>query len=199
MLNRENINEIRDKLQKDLKKARYIHTLGVEYTSAALAMRYNCDMIKAEVGGLLHDCAKKYNENELIDRCHKDDIYLSDESYRSPQIIHAIYGEYLARNIFNIKDKDILAAIRWHTTGRENMTIYDKIVYVADYIEPSRYKADNLDEIRKIAFEDLTYAVYKIAKDTLEYLDKNKLEADSMTYKCYKYLMEHGIYDRNYT
>lgn len=88
---------------------------------------------------------------------------------------------------YGINDKEIVSAILNHTTGKPNMSLLDKIVYVADYIEPRRNKAPNLTEVRKLAFMDLDEALYKILSDTLAYLDDGPGEVDEMTVKAYEY------------
>ena len=88
------IENIRKRLHKHLPAARYNHTIGVAYTAASLAMRHDCDIERALLAGLLHDCAKEYKSDELIDKCSKAGIKLSSSELNSPQIIHAIYGVY---------------------------------------------------------------------------------------------------------
>ena len=88
---------------------------------------------------------------------------------------------------YGVNDKEIVSAILNHTTGKPNMSLLDKIVYVADYIEPRRNKAPNLTEVRKLAFLNLDEALYKILSDTLDYLDGGSGEVDNMTIKAYEY------------
>ena len=126
---------------------RYEHTLGVSYTAMALAMRYGQDLDQAELAGLLHDCAKYFNDEEIIKKCRKHGIEVSEAELRAPAVLHAKYGAWLAKNRYGVSDPEILSAIRWHTTGRANMTTLDKIIYVADYIEPRRDKAPDLPRL----------------------------------------------------
>jgi predicted HD superfamily hydrolase involved in NAD metabolism len=95
-----------------------------------------------------------------------------------------------------VDDPEILSAIRWHTTGRGDMTLLEKIVFTADYIEPNRFKASNLPEIRRLAFEDLSYCVYRISEDTLSYLRNRGIPVDPMTGECYQWLKENGNHDK---
>ncbi len=182
------IDNIRKKLHKKLPTNRYNHTIGVAYTAAALAMRYDIDIEKALIAGLLHDCAKEYKTNELIEKCNKDGIVLSSSELNSPQIVHAIYGIYMARNKYDITDEDILSSIRWHTTGKADMSLLEKIVFTADYIEPGRCEAKNLDIVRHLAFEDLTKAVYIISRDTIAYLKEKGLSVDEHTVECFEWI-----------
>ena len=184
------IENIRKRLHKHLPAARYNHTIGVAYTAASLAMRYDCDIERALLAGLLHDCAKEYKSDELIDKCSKAGIELSKSELNSPQIIHAIYGVYMAKNIYNIDDEDILSSIRWHTTGKADMSLLEKIVFTADYIEPGRCEAKNLELVRHVAFEDITKAVYIISEDTIDYLKKKERLVDEHTIECYKWIKD---------
>ena len=99
-------------------------------------------------------------------------------------------GAVLAEKKYDITDEEVLGAIRWHTTGRPDMTLLEKIVYVADYIEPKRDKAPNLGEIRKLAFIDLDRALLKILQDTLNYLGDSPEDVDSMTKSTYDFYQQ---------
>lgn len=188
-LSRENIDLIKADLKEKLPKKRYEHTLGVAYTAAALAMCYGEDILKAELAGILHDVAKakksfelKDDMNEYIDP-YTDGDYVALIADKAPQILHAIYAPYLAKKDYKIEDKDILSAIRWHTTGKKDMTMLEKIVFVADYIEPNRKKLPDLDRIRTLSFHDISDAVKVIAKSTIEYLGSQGMYIDKYTYE----------------
>jgi len=183
----ENIIYIRKQLKKKLDDERYEHTLGVAYTAICLAMKYGADLYKAEVAGLLHDCAKYYPDEIKIEKCQKYNISISEAEKANPSLLHAKLGAFLAMNKYKIKDMEIINAILNHTTRKPAMTLLDKIIFVADYIEPRRDKAANLTEVRKIAFEDLDLAVYKIMEYTLQYLKHKSCAIDDMTEKAYKY------------
>lgn len=186
---RERIDIIKADLKEKLPKKRYEHTLGVAYTSAALAMRYGEDIIKAELSGILHDIAKDKKLPKLkelmigFDDPYTDAGYVEMVSDKAPQILHAIYAPYLAKKNYNIEDKDILSAIRWHTTGKKDMSTLEKIVFVADYIEPNRKQLPSLDEIRTLAFQDITKAVERIAMSTIEFLNDQDVYIDRYIYE----------------
>ncbi len=166
---------------------RFAHTLGVEFTAAALAMKYQADVTDAQIAGLLHDCAKCLTDEKRVSICEKHRIPMTDIERRNPFLLHAKVGEYLAREKYGITSPDILNAIRFHTTGRENMSLLERIVFVADYIEPGRRQAPNLTEIRQLAFTDLDAAMLKILEDTLSYLKATGSELDPMTEITYEY------------
>ena len=175
------IEDIQNKLRKKLKGSRYIHTLGVEYTSVCLAMKYGEDLEKAELAGLLHDCAKQLPEKKLIKICREHGEKISKMEFQQPFLLHGKAGACLAKDKFGIEDESVLNAIRYHTTGRPDMSLLEKIVFVADYIEPNRKKADNLAELRRLAFEDLDETVLLILEQTLDYLEKTGKEIDHHT------------------
>lgn len=178
-------------LRKAVKKVqsgkRYEHTLGVEYISAALAMRFGADVKSAQAAGLLHDCAKCMSDEEKLNLCRKNNIPVTEAERKAPYLLHAKVGGYLAHKKYGVTDKDILNAIIYHTTGRENMSLLEKIVFVADYIEPGRKHAPNLAEIRSLAFQDLDKAMLRILEDTLSYLRASDSELDPMTEITWKY------------
>jgi hydrolase, HD family len=186
---RENIDLIKADLKEKLPKKRYEHTLGVAYTAASLAMCYGEDILKAELAGILHDVAKAKKSFELKDDMkgyidpYTDGAYVDLIANKAPQILHAVYAPYLAKKDYKIEDKDILSAIRWHTTGKKDMTMLEKIVFVADYIEPNRKKLPDLDRIRTLSFHDISEAVKVIAKSTIEYLGSQGMYIDKFTYE----------------
>jgi len=181
--------EIRKKLKKKLDGERYEHTLGVVYTAAALAMRYDTDIEKAMMAGLLHDCAKteKYTSEELLNLCKRKGIPISDSEALKPGLLHAKAGAYLAKKKYKVNDPEILDAIAYHTTGKPEMTTLDKIIYIADFMEPGRCEASNLTLVRKLAFIDLNECLFEILEDSLVYLKKKHVIIDPMTEKTYKY------------
>ncbi len=182
------------KLRKAMEKVqdgdRYEHTLGVEYTAAALAMRYGGNVHAAQAAGLLHDCAKCLSDKKRLKICEKHHILISKVERENPFLLHAKAGAYLARKKYGVKNQDILNAIQNHTTGRAEMSLLEKIVFVADYIEPGRKHAPNLAEIRKMAFLDLDEALLKILEDTLSYLEISGGDIDPMTEETRKYYSE---------
>ncbi len=185
MIQREDLKKIRKKLKDCLSKSRYQHTLGVEFTAAAMAMKYSIDIDRAELAGLLHDCAKCIDDEEKLEECKKYNVKITDVEKRNPFLIHSKLGALYAREKYGVDDEEILSAIRCHTTGKPDMTTLEKIIFIADYIEPGRDKAKNLAEIRKISFEDIDEAMYMILRDTLEYLEGGEGELDPTTEETY--------------
>lgn len=182
------------KLRKEIEKVqdarRFEHTLGVEFTSAALAMRYGASVRDAQTAGLLHDCAKCLTDRERVSICQKNNISMTELEMENPFLLHAKVGAFLAREWYGVTDQDILNAIHNHTTGRPGMSLLEKIVFIADYMEPGRNHAPNLEEIRSMAFADLDQTLLKILGDTLDYLDGGNGDVDPMTRKTWEYYKE---------
>jgi len=183
----DDLSKIRKKLRKELDAKRYEHTLGVEYTAAALAMCHGTSVKDAQLAGLLHDCAKCLSNDKKINICEKHHISITEVEKRNPYLLHAKVGAYLAEHKYEVHNQDVLNAIMNHTTGRPNMSLLEKIIFIADYIEPGRKQAPNLDTIRSMSFQDLNQALIMILKDTLEYLKKGEGELDPMTEQTYHY------------
>lgn len=182
-----NLKNIKHSLKSSLSKDRYQHTISVSYTAMCLAMKYEVDLQKAEVAGLLHDCAKCIPNDKKLKECMKHNIKMTEAELAKPDLLHAKLGAFVAMNVYHVDDKEIINAILKHTTGAPNMTMLEKIIFVADYIEPGRYKAENLQYLRRLAFEDIDKAIFIILKDTLEYLKTKGGSIDAMTNKAYEY------------
>lgn len=170
--------EIEPKLRKVLSHKRYEHTLGVSFTASALAMKYGYDIDKARLAGLLHDCAKYVKDEKLIQICRKNNIEISDVELKSPYLLHGRVGAIFAQKKYMVEDNDVLNAIIYHTTGRPNMSILEKIIFIADYIEPQRNQIPGLEKIRKLAFEDMDLCIIEILKNTIDYLKNNNKDID---------------------
>ncbi len=179
--------EIKKKLKKTLDKPRYIHTKGVMYTAGCLAMAHEYSIEKAMLAGILHDCAKCLSTSEKIELCEKHNTIISAVELENPSLLHAKAGAILAEEKYKITDPQILHSIKVHTTGAPNMNLLDKIVFVADYIEPGRNMAPRLEYIRKIAFENINLAVAEILYDTIHFLNSKKGVIDPTTQITYNF------------
>lgn len=186
-------------LEQELSYKRFIHTLSVAGTASSLAMCYGADLEKAETAGLLHDCAKSMDVRKMQKVCEKAGLTVSSFEADSGSLLHSKAGSVLAAEKYGITDPDMINAIRYHTTGRPGMSLLEKIIFVADYIEPGRFTAKNLPLIRRLAFSDIDGALMKILYDTLVYLNSTGLVVDPMTQKTYDYYKqifeEKTIYD----
>ena len=179
--------EIVKKLESKLKPGRFVHSIGVEYTAANLAFLYGADVERARLAGLLHDCAKYIPTDEKLKRAKKYGIKISKCEKANPDLLHGKIGAYLAREKYGVEDEEILSAISYHTTGRPGMTLLEKIIFVADYIEPNRRIIRELPEIRREAYTDLDKCVIHILKNTIEYLETLNAAIDDLTKETYDY------------
>ncbi|MGD9568512.1 MAG: bis(5'-nucleosyl)-tetraphosphatase (symmetrical) YqeK [Sedimentibacter sp.] len=167
-LNKLKFNEMKIKL-KELNPGSYLHCLSTMEEAEKLALHYGLDTGKAKIAGLLHDCGKM--------KKGKDNL------------THSKLGAQLAKEIFNIQDIEILDAIMYHTTGRENMTLLGKIIFIADKIEPRR-KYDGVDSLRKAAYENIDDAIIMSLERTIEYVKMRNLELDNESIKTLEFLKE---------
>lgn len=184
------LNEIKKKLSENLKESRYDHTLGVAYTASAMAMAFGEDMKKAFMAGLLHDCAKGYPLERQIELCKKYGIILTKERRESPQLLHSALAPYIARDCYGNEDEEIASAIECHTTGKPGMTLLEKIVFIADYIEPGRKEIPGLSNVRQLAFTDINQCLLRILENTMQYLESRDQTIDPKTKETYQYYKE---------
>lgn len=177
------LNMLEGQLKASLDEARFIHTRSVAFTAAALAMRwipYEVDRIM--IAGYMHDCAKCMSLQAQISAAEDGMVFISDYHIQHPQLIHALVGPAVAQSDYGIFDREIQDAIRTHTTGAPNMSLMQKIIYVADFIEPTREEVIlHIERFREAAFTDLDKAVYMIANNTIEYLQKKGSDIDPAT------------------
>jgi len=171
-----------------LNENRYKHTLGVVKVATELADRFGADKEKATIAAYLHDYAKPLNYNEALKIIEKYDIILDEETLENPELLHAPVGMAIAKYELGINDEEILEAIRYHTTGKENMSLLTKIIYLADLIEPSR-EFDGVEKIRKIAYKDLDLALKISFDNTIIYLIKKNMIIHSDTIKSRNYII----------
>ncbi len=179
--------EMREKLKERLTDRRFEHSLGVEYTAAAMAMCHHVDIEQAAVAGLLHDCGKNYSAEEKIAKCEKYGLPISTYERKNPELLHAKLSAAIAKDKFKVKDREILSAITWHTTGCPNMSELDKIIYIADFIEPNRKMLPEMDVIRKEAFTDLDRCLIHILSNLLMYLKRKGDTIDEISEQTYQY------------
>lgn len=179
--------KIREILSEKVHEKRMEHILGVEYTATALAMRYGVNLEQTALAGLLHDCAKHLSREKKIQKCQEVGIPISLSERKNPELLHAKLGAYYAKEKYGVEDEEVLNAIACHTTGKPDMTTLDKIIYIADYIEPNRDRAPKLAMLRKMAFEDLDECLLAILENTLEFLRGTNLEIDELTVQTYEY------------
>ena len=147
------LSQLRPVALSYLKHRRIPHVLGTEQEAIRLAERYGADVEKARAAALLHDCTKKLDMPAQLALCEQYGIELDELEQKALKLLHSKTGAAIARDVFGVDD-DIYSAIWYHTTGHAHMTKLEKIIYLADYIEPSR-DFPGVDTLRKVCYEDL--------------------------------------------
>ncbi len=171
--------ELRAVSQSMVKAKRIPHILGTECTAVALARRWGDNEEYARRAGILHDCTKYGTMEEQLNLCARYGIVLDNLEQRTLKLLHAKTGAALAEHVFG-QPEEVVSAIRWHTTGRANMTKLEKILYLADYIEPNR-DFDGVERLRCFAEEDLDKAVAEGLSMTIEEMSQEGYEIHPAT------------------
>lgn len=181
----EDIELLKEEIKGKLTEKRFLHSLAVMDMCEKLAEKYNCDEKKAKLVGLVHDMAKEMTDEEMLNYIRKNNIPISETEKNIPQILHGKIAANLAKKKYDFDD-EMCDAIKYHTTGKENMTILQKVLFVSDKIDETR-KYEGVEELRKLAFEDLDEAIIKNIDETLKInIDKRKV------------ILEESIKTRNY-
>lgn len=163
------IEAMKDTLRKYLDDRRYMHSIEVMNLSMELAEKYGEDIYRAQVAGLLHDCAKCLSYDKMVEKSIEYNADVDDLMLAGGVLLHGPVGARMARYIFGIDDFDVLMAIKYHSTGRKDMTMLDKIIYIADYIEPGR-AFSGINKVRKMVYIDIDRAVLMAIDNTLDYI-----------------------------
>lgn len=164
------IENLEVKLIMMIDKRRYKHSIGVKETAVKLAEKYGADVNKAALAGLLHDCAKGMADDILLDIAQKHcGIDINDVYRYQPGLLHGVVGAYIVENEFLIKDEEIAHSIKYHTTGCKDMSMLDKIIYLADYIEPGR-NFPGVEDLRELTFMDINKGMVTALGNTIKYV-----------------------------
>jgi len=182
------IDDIKFDLMNTLTPKRYKHSIGVMDTARDMARVFGADEEKAALAGLVHDCARDIRGEEVFQMCDKYNIYVDEICRIQPELLHGPLGSRIAEEKYGIRDKEILDAIYWHTTGHENMAILEKIILVADCVEPSR-NYPGVDKIRYEAFRNIDRAVVLTLDSTLKYVIDNSRLVHMETLKARNYIL----------
>ncbi|NFG24435.1 HD domain-containing protein [Clostridium botulinum] len=182
------IEQIKLYLKENLNSNRYNHTLGVVETAKKLAEVNKISIEKAEIAALAHDVAKNLSLQKMQSIIEKNNIELTNTEKENSNLWHSIIAPIEARNKLKIDDEDILDAVRWHTTGKENMSILTKIIYIADMIEPGR-DFPGVEKIRQTTFENLDEGVLLGLTESMKDLLNRNLIIDLNTIKARNYFL----------
>ena len=172
-------------IRDSLKAKRCAHVLGTAATAVKLAEKYGVDVHRAEVAGLLHDCTKKLSMPEQLALCEKYGIALDELEKKALKLLHAKTGAALARDVFGVDD-EIYNAILWHTTGKPDMTVLEKVIYLADFIEPTR-DFPGVDALRRTVWEDLDRGLLMGLEMTVEEMEEmgNPIHVNTLAARDY--------------
>ena len=187
------VKEIENNLSKMLKKTRYENEWRVRDKAIELAKLHNQDVTKIELAALLHDCAKN-NEEMYLDKYKKEfeelrNLRKNNPDMENPKLLHCYLGRIVANKEYGVNDEEILDAIEFHTTGRINMTDFEKIIYLADKTEDKR-DYDDVDEIRRLSKINLNKAIVKSLDDTIKYLIEGEREISITSVNVRNYLLK---------
>lgn len=163
-----------------LGERRFRHTMGVADKARELASQNGVDEDKAYVAALLHDLAKPMNLSDMLKAAGESGIMFDSDTLSSPDLLHGHIGAYLAESLLGVHDSEILDAIRFHTTGRPGMSTLEKVIYLADFIEPGR-SFPGIDHIRNLSISDLDAAVVTAMESTINHLKRNNKQVHKST------------------
>lgn len=163
------LEEIEVKLINSIGINRYNHSIRVMETAIKLAKINEVNCEHAKIAGILHDCGKFQSISQQIEKSNEFNVVKDKYMNENLQLLHAPLSAVIAQNVYKVKDVDILNSIKYHTTGRVNMSKLEKIIYIADYIEPNR-DFKGVEEIRLLAFKDLDKAMLKAFNNTIKYV-----------------------------
>ncbi|MBB6448805.1 putative HD superfamily hydrolase involved in NAD metabolism [Geomicrobium halophilum] len=177
------VEHFQEKVQQTLPQERYHHTLGVMKTAVTLAKQNGVDETKAELAALLHDYAKPFSRQTLTEVLKRQEPHETFSEYGGV-LLHAPAGAYIVRDEFGVDDEEIFQAIYWHTTGRPEMSLFEKIIFLADYIEPGR-SFSGIEEVRKLTEIDLDAALLATYRNTIQHLVRGGKMVHPMTLAAY--------------
>ena len=176
-----------DYLKKNLSEHRFIHSLNVADKCAYLAKKYNYDENKAYFCGLIHDICKNESTENMLQMFDRFGIMLDNVQKNVELLWHSIAGALFIQEKFDICDKEIICAVRYHTTGRRNMTKLEKIVFLADIISDDR-QFDGVEYLRDVSEKDLDVAVFEALKSSIMNLTSKGAQIHTDTIDAYNYL-----------
>lgn len=180
--------EIKKYLSDNLSADRYEHSLSVSETAVRLAERYGCDRDKAKLAGLVHDCGKNLKDEKMLNIIENNGYNIEAMFKNNGNLMHGLAGAIIARAEMGIEDEEIFNAVAFHTTGRKNMSLLEKIIYIADYIEPLR-KFPGVEELRGLTFENLDEALLLSFNNTIKYVLSKKQLVHPDTIDARNYLL----------
>ena len=184
-----NIEHLKSALKKEVSERRYLHSIGVAETGRKLAIKYGEDPEKAQIAGILHDYTKYWPRDKLKEYIIKQQELSKDILLYSEELWHGPVASIVIQDIFKVRDIEIINAIRYHTSGREKMSLFEKILCLADYIEPTR-DYQGIDQIRIKAYENINEALILAFDGTIQVLIRDSKKIYPLTLKARNYLLD---------
>lgn len=178
---------IEERIADRLTPDRYKHSVNVAKKAVKMAEHFGINVKQAYMAGIVHDCAKNIPEEKMKQKCMDYNVELDEYEIKNPGLIHAKLGEKVAKIELGIRDSEVLNAIKWHTLGRPEMSDLEKIIFVADMIEPGRHFR-GIEELRKLAFENLDDAVEACTLATIRFNKEHNRDIHPMAYDVLKWL-----------
>ncbi len=184
--------ELKEYIKKELSEEKYLHSIGSEETAKELAEYFNADVEKACFAALIHDIAKSKSNEELLKLIRENNIKVSASELAAFKTLHAPVGAFIAKKDFDINDKEVLDAIRWHTIGHKNMSDIEKIVFLADKTEVNTRDLNFRNQVLKAIYDtnNLDYGLIICYKATIQSLLERKLYISIDTINVWNYLTE---------
>ena len=176
-------------LKKHIDEKRIRHSANTAREAVALAKKYGADEKKAYVAGMAHDVAKGQCRYGFKKLAQEYGIEIDDYERKNPELAHGKLGAQMVSTELGIKDEDILSAIQWHTTGRADMSMLEKIIYIADIIEPER-KFEGIDAIRCLAYENIDAAMVLALEKVMKFVHSKGFALHPKSIEAYKYFKE---------
>lgn len=185
------LNQLRACSYSMMRAKRIPHVMGVEEEAVKLAQRWGADPELARRAGILHDCTKYYELPEQLDICAKYGVELDELEQKAVKLLHSKTGACIARGVFGQPDA-VYDAIFWHTTGKADMTTLEKVLYIADYMEPNR-DFDGVERLRHLAYTDLDKAMLLGVEMTIQEMQQRQVPIHTNTLQARDWLRQHGV------
>ena len=166
------------------------HIMGTEEEAVRLAKRWGVDETTARRAAILHDCTKYLELDEQLALCRKYGVELDELEQRAVKLLHSKTGACIAKHIFG-EDEQVYQAIFWHTTGKADMSLLEKVIYLADYIEPTR-DFDGVELLQALAYEDIDKALLMGMNMTIEEMEQRGSPVHRNTRAARDWLLDHG-------
>lgn len=163
------LSSIMEYLDNSISSKRYVHSINVSKTAKKLAELYEGDSTKAEIAGLVHDCARDLEKSLQLKYLKEEGIEADELTMNIKELLHGPAAVHICKSVFAIEDEEILSAVRYHTTGKENMSLLEKIIYLSDFIEPER-SFPGVEELRSIALKNLDEALLGAFNSSISYV-----------------------------